>query len=91
MPAYLTLEISADQLLNALLQLPAEEKIRMAERLRAAAAAENWWLLSTQLPDVPEINMAEIVVDVKSVRKQQSPSLQIIACWNNPHSDHNGV
>jgi len=72
LPAYLTLEISADQLLNALLQLPAEEKIHMAERLRAAAAAENWWLLSTQLPDVPEINMAEIVVDVKSVRKQQS-------------------
>lgn len=67
----LTLEISADQLLTALLQLPAEEKIRMAERLRAAAAAENWRTLSKQLPDVPEISMAEIVANVKSVRKQR--------------------
>jgi len=36
----LTLEVSFDQLLHALLQLPLEEKIRMAERLKAAAAAE---------------------------------------------------
>lgn len=67
----LTLEISADQLLNALLQLPAEEKIRMAERLRAAAAAEKWRMLSKQLPDAPEISMPEIVANVKAVRKQR--------------------
>ena len=36
----LTLEVSFDQLLHALLQLSLEEKIRMADRLKAAAAAE---------------------------------------------------
>lgn len=36
----LTLEVSFEQLLQALLQLPLEEKIRMAERLNAAAADE---------------------------------------------------
>lgn len=65
----LSLDVSFDQLLRMLLQLPAEEKIRMAERLRAAAAAEKWALLSTQLPDTPEISMAEIVAEVKAVRR----------------------
>ena len=36
----LTLEVSFEQLLQTLLQLPVEEKIRMAERLKASAAAE---------------------------------------------------
>ena len=36
----LTVEVSFDKLLQALLQLPLEEKIRMVERLKAAAAAE---------------------------------------------------
>lgn len=67
----LTLEISSDQLLKMLLQLSAEEKIRMAERLRAAAAAEKWRSLSGKLPDVPEITMPEIVAEVKSARKQR--------------------
>lgn len=67
----LTLEISPDQLLQALLQLPPEEKIRMAQRLKAAAAAEKWRVLSAQLPDVPEISMEEIVAEVKEVRKQR--------------------
>lgn len=65
----LTLEISSEQLLNALLQLSAEEKIRMAERL--TAAAEKWRILSQKLPDAPEITMEEIVAEVKSVRQQR--------------------
>jgi hypothetical protein len=36
----LSLEISSEQLLRALLQLSAEEKIRVAEQLKIAAAAE---------------------------------------------------
>lgn len=36
----LTVEISPEQLLNALLHLSAEEKIRVAEQLKSAAAAE---------------------------------------------------
>lgn len=36
----LSLEISSEQLLRALLQLSAEEKIRVAEQLKTAAAAE---------------------------------------------------
>lgn len=36
----LTLEVSFEQLLNALLQLPLEERIRIADKLKAAAAAE---------------------------------------------------
>jgi len=67
----LTIEISPDQLLTILSQLSAEEKIRLAERLRAAAAAEKWRALSKKLPDVPEISMAEIVAEVKAVRKQR--------------------
>jgi hypothetical protein len=68
----LNLEISSDQLFKLLLQLPAEEKLRIAERLRAAAAAEQWQLLSSQLPDLPEIDMSEIVAEVKKVRKSRS-------------------
>jgi hypothetical protein len=67
----LTIEISPEQLLTILSQLSAEEKIRLAERLRAAAAAEKWRALSQKLPDVPEISMAEIVAEVKAVRKQR--------------------
>lgn len=67
----LTIEISPDQLLTILSQLSAEEKIRLAERLRAAAAAEKWHELSKKLPDMPEISMAEIVAEVKAVRKQR--------------------
>ena len=36
----LTVEVSFDQLLQALLQLPLEEKIRLADRLKTAVAAE---------------------------------------------------
>lgn len=36
----LSLQVSPEQLLRALLQLSAEEKIRMAEQLKSAAAAE---------------------------------------------------
>ena len=67
----LALEVSFDQLFRALLQLPAEEKIRIAERLRAAAAAERWRALAPRLPNAPEISMAEIVAEVKAVRKQR--------------------
>lgn len=67
----ITLEVSFDQLFGVLLQLSSEEKIRMAERLRAAAAAEKWQALSAQLPDVPEMNMDEIVAEVKGVRKHR--------------------
>ncbi|MBV6440787.1 MAG: hypothetical protein DYG98_14760 [Haliscomenobacteraceae bacterium CHB4] len=67
----LTLEISSDQLLNALLQLSADEKIRIAERLKAAATTEKWRMLSQQLPDAPEISMEEIVAEVKAARKQR--------------------
>ena len=72
----LTLEISSDQLLNALLQLSAEEKIRMAERLKAAAATEKWQTLSKQLPNAPEISMEGIVAEVKAVRKQRHQNLK---------------
>lgn len=65
----LNLEVSFDQLLGMLLQLPPEEKLLMAERLRAAAAAEKWQLLSKQLPDAAQISMEEIVAEVKAVRK----------------------
>jgi hypothetical protein len=37
----LSLEVSFEQMLRALQQLPPAEKIRIAERLKAAAAAEN--------------------------------------------------
>ncbi len=67
----LNLEASFEQLLRVLLQLPPEEKIRMAEQLRASAVAQQWQSLSSQLPDVPQISMEEIVAEVKAVRKQR--------------------
>lgn len=65
----LTLDISLEQIMDALMELPAAEKLRVAEKLRAAAAGEKWQLLSAQLPDVAEISMDNIVAEVKSVRK----------------------
>lgn len=67
----ITLKISTEQLLNALLQLPAEEKVRMAEWLRAAVASEKWHALSKQLLDAPGTSIAEITAEVKAVRKQR--------------------
>ena len=43
----------------------------MAEQLRASAAMEKWQSLSTQLPDVDQISMEEIVAEVKAVRNQR--------------------
>jgi len=67
----LNIEVSFEQLLQILLQLPPEEKIRMAERLKASAAAQQWQTLSYQLPDAPQISMDEMVTEVKTVRKQR--------------------
>lgn len=67
----LNIEVSFDQLLGVVLQLPAEEKLLMAARLRAAAAAEKWQLLSKELPNAAQISIEEIVAEVKSVRKQR--------------------
>lgn len=65
----LTLDISFDQLIQALLRLPSSEKIQIANELRASAAAEQWRLLSQRLPDIPELGMDEILAEVKEVRK----------------------
>ncbi len=67
----LTLDISIEQLLRALFQLPAAEKIRIANQLRAEVAAEKFRLLSNILPEVPEIGMEEIVREIKDVRKSR--------------------
>lgn len=72
----LNIEVSFDQLLGVLLQMPPEEKLLMAERLRASAAAEKWQSLSKKLPDAPQISMADIVAEVKSVRKQRQQHSQ---------------
>lgn len=66
---HLTLDISLEQIMDALMELPAADKLRVAEKLRAAAAGEKWRLLSPQLPDMPDISMDEMVAEVKSVRK----------------------
>lgn len=50
----------------------AEYQRLAANSLRATAAAENWKNLSQDLPDIPEISMAEIVAEVKTVRKLRS-------------------
>jgi hypothetical protein len=63
------LDISVEQLLQALLELPAVDKIRVANQLRAAAAAERWQLLSQQLPDTLTLTQEEIEAEVKTVRK----------------------
>jgi hypothetical protein len=70
----LTLDISLDQLIKALLELPVADKIRIADKLRAAAAAERWRTLSKKLPNTPEISMKEIVDEVKLVRKTRKRS-----------------
>ncbi|HRD79231.1 MAG: hypothetical protein IAE84_09810 [Saprospiraceae bacterium] len=71
---HLTLDISLEQIMDALMELPASEKLQVAEKLRAAAAGEKWRLLSPQLPDMPDISMDEIVAELKSVRKARKQS-----------------
>lgn len=46
-----------------------EEKLQIANRLRAEATAQQWQELSRRLPDVPTITMDEIVQAVKEVRR----------------------
>jgi hypothetical protein len=72
----LNIEVSFDQLLEVLLQLPPEEKLLLATRLRASAAAEEWQFLSKELPDTSQISMEEIVAEVKSVRKQRHQAMK---------------
>lgn len=47
----------------------AEQKLQIANRLRAEATQEQWAALSGQLPDVPELTLEEIVEEVKRFRK----------------------
>jgi len=49
-----------------------EEKLRMANLLRAEATQQQWAELSKRLPDVPEITTEEIVAETKAVRRQQA-------------------
>ena len=72
----LTLELSFDQILRLLFQLPNDQKIRLADELRAAVAAENWKVFSKGLPNVPEISMEEIVEEIKAVRKERGQRKQ---------------
>lgn len=66
-----TLQTTIDeaQLLRLLEQLPPEEKLKIANLLRAQVAKEQWRALSKQLPDVPGVSMEEIVEEVKAVRR----------------------
>ncbi len=57
--------------MKALLALPLADKIRVADTLRAAAAAEEWRLLSPQLPEEPSMSLDEIVAEVKSFRNEK--------------------
>lgn len=65
-------DITVEQLYSLIAQLSVKEKIRLADRLRAQAAQEQWASLSENLPDIPEITMDEIVAEVKGVRKLRS-------------------
>lgn len=67
----LNIELTFEQLLEVVLQLPPKDKLLLAARLRAAAAAEEWQLLSKLLPDAPQISLDEIIDEAKSVRKQR--------------------
>jgi hypothetical protein len=51
------------------IQLSPQEKLKLADRLRAQASAEQWGTLSKKLPDVTEVTMDEIVNEVKAVRR----------------------
>jgi hypothetical protein len=55
--------------MRALLELPAADKIRVANQLRAAAAAEKWQLFAHQLPDTAVFSEEEIIAEVKAIRK----------------------
>jgi|GEM_PF-4823326 hypothetical protein len=50
----------------------AQEKLQLAQQLRAEATQLQWAALSEQLPDVPELTMEEVVAEVKAVRKLRS-------------------
>ncbi len=65
----LTPKILSDILFQ--INLSADDKIQIAKKLRADAAAERWRKLAAELPDVPEISMDEIVAEVKAVRRER--------------------
>lgn len=66
------LNLTIDQIIAMLLQLPAEEKLKVANQLRAKAVAEQWRALSEKLPDESGMSMEEITKEVKEVRQKRN-------------------
>ena len=62
--------ITLEQLYSLLYQLSPDEKLEIAKKLRADAAAQRWRAIAQDLPDEPEISMEEIVKEVKTVRRE---------------------
>jgi tRNA A37 threonylcarbamoyladenosine synthetase subunit TsaC/SUA5/YrdC len=69
----LTLEtqITTETLYGLLAQLSAQEKLALANRLRAEVSAEQFTQLTDDLTDTAEITMDEIVAEVKAVRQKR--------------------
>ena len=64
--------ITFDQLLSLISQLPAGQKLELANRLKAEAIQERWNSLNTSLNKrrAYDLSMDEIVSEVKEIRKE---------------------
>jgi hypothetical protein len=60
---------SVEDLLNAILQLPSEIQLALAERVRSKALRSQWNNFIKSEDSDPDISTDEIVAEVKAVRK----------------------
>jgi len=61
--------MTTEQIYALLAQLSSSEKLEIAKALRAEATSDRWRILAQTLPDVTEIDLEEIVQEVKLVRQ----------------------
>jgi|GEM_PF-1717026 hypothetical protein len=68
--------MTTEQIYALLAQLSSTEKLEIAKALRAEATSDRWRILAQTLPDVPEIDLEEIVQEVKLARQARREQKQ---------------
>jgi len=61
-------EITLEQLYQVIIQLSCEQRIQLADEIKRDALREQWQILSTKLPNEPELTEVDIMNEVKAVR-----------------------
>jgi len=61
-------EITLEQLYQVIIQLSCEQRIQLADEIKRDALREQWQILSTKLPNEPELTEVDIMNEVNAVR-----------------------